>query len=211
MVPLMTGRMLHLKGRFVGEPGATVCYQMCRLSDRQLAQMAEVEAQQQIVSQLRVTKQYATYWLGLLAYEQRNYPSARDYLATRTLEAASAGPWTAGAKYNLGRVYELEKQYAKAITQYRGNSAAVDGQGNRLRARWLESLAKPADLEKAPREGKSKDEKAEIPDLPGLPDMPALPDAGAGKKPAVGAKDSPPKPAAPASPKQEKSPPPAKK
>jgi hypothetical protein len=172
-VPLMTGRMLHLRGRFVGEQGATVCYQMCRLSDRQLAQLNEVESQQPLVAQLRLTKQFATYWLGLLAYEQRNYPSARDYLATRTLEATAAGPWTAGAKYNLGRVYEMEKLYAKAISQYRGNSAAVDGAGNRLRARWLESLVKPADLEKTAGTPKPKDEKAETPDLPGLPDMPA--------------------------------------
>lgn len=174
--PLRMGRLLHLRGRFLGQPSATSCYQMARLSDRQLAELNSAETSQQ-VEILRLAKQYATYWLGVLAYEQRNYPSARDYLLARTLEAVPRSPWTAGAKYNLGRVYEAEKQYAKAIQQYRGNTEAVDSFGNRLRARWLETLVKPADLAKSAAAGeKSKDQASDLPDLPGLPDMPAKPE-----------------------------------
>lgn len=181
--PLKAGRALHLRGQFLGQPSATGYYQAARLSDRQLAELAEVQGAEQ-ATVFRLAKQYATYWLGLIAFEQRNYASARDYLLTRTLEAASHGPWTAGAKYNLGRVYEAEKQYAKAIQQYRGNTEAVDSFGNRLRARWLESLAKPSDLEKTPASGsgKSKDSASETPDLPGLPDLPAMPAAPDAKK-----------------------------
>lgn len=181
--PLKAGRALHLRGQFLGQPSATGYYQAARLSDRQLAELAEAQGTEQAVV-FRLAKQYATYWLGLVAFEQRNYASARDYLLTRTLEAAGRGPWTAGAKYNLGRVYEAEKQYAKAIQQYRGNTEAVDSFGNRLRARWLESLAKPSDLEKTPASGtgKSKDSASETPDLPGLPDLPAMPAAPDAKK-----------------------------
>jgi len=186
--PLRMGRLLHLRGRFLGQPSATWCYQLARMSDRQLAELNSPETAQQ-VEVLRMAKQFATYWLGVLAYEQRNYPSARDYLLARTLEAYPRSPWTAGAKYNLGRVYEAEKQYAKAIQQYRGNSEALDEFGNRLRARWLEQLVKPADLQKLDAEaGKSKDSSRDVPDLPalpGLPDMPAKPEKPAETKPAA--------------------------
>lgn len=174
--PLRMGRLLHLRGKFVGQPSATRCYQLARLSDRQLTELNSPETAQQ-VEVLRMAKQFATYWLGVLAYEQRNYPSARDYLLARTLEAYPRGPWTAGAKYNLGRVYEAEKQYAKAIQQYRGNSEAIDEFGNRLRARWLEKLVKPADLGKSEADtGKSKDQSGNLPDLPALPGLPDMPE-----------------------------------
>ncbi len=180
--PLRIGRLLHLRGRFLGQPSATSCYQMARLSDRQLAEFSSAESSQQ-VEILRLAKHYATYWLGLLAYEERNYPSARDYLLARTLEAAPRSPWIPGAKYNLGRVYEAEKQYAKAIQQYRGNTEAIDAYGNRLRARWLETLVKPADLAKTAADGeKPKDQTGDTPDLPGLPDMPVKPEKPAEKK-----------------------------
>jgi hypothetical protein len=181
--PLRMGRLMHLRGHFLGQPSATSAYQMARLSDRQLADLNNLESSQQVAT-LRLAKQYATYWLGLLAYEQRNYASARDYLLARTLEVAPRSPWTPGAKYNLGRVYEAEKEYAKAIQQYRGNTDAIDAYGNRLRARWLETLAKPADLAKPPAagSGKSKDQMGETPDLPGLPDLPGPSDGVMPKK-----------------------------
>lgn len=186
LYPLRVGRMLHLKGRLVGSPSATACYQMVRLSDRQLAELGEADSTQYTAA-LRRAKQHATYWLGLVAFEQRNYASARDYLATRTLEASPQGPWTPGARYNLGRVYEAEKQYAKAIRQYRSNTEAVDYAGNRLRARWLEALAKPADLKElaSPEAPRGKDAASETPELPGLPDdvMPAEKPKVPAKKP----------------------------
>jgi tetratricopeptide (TPR) repeat protein len=156
---------------------------MARLSDRQLAELSSGEASDQ-VEVLRLAKQCATYWLGLLAYEQRNYPSARDYLLARTVEAVPRSPWLPGARYNLGRVYEEEKQYAKAIQQYRNNTEAIDAYGNRIRARWLETLVKPADLAKTvPADGeKPKDQASETPDLPGLPDMLVKPEKPAEKK-----------------------------
>jgi len=170
--PLRVGRLLHLKGQFLGAPSATSCYQMVRLPDSQLAELGG--ADNSLVANLRRAKQHATYWLGLLALEQQNYRSARDYLAARTLEATPRSSWFPGAKYNLGRVCEAEKQYAKAILQYRGNTEAIDYLGNWLRAQWLQALAKPADLKElsAPEPGRPKDAASETPDLPGLPGLP---------------------------------------
>jgi len=61
-----------------------------------------------------------------------------DYFAQRTLEASPAGPWTAGAKYNLGRTYEASGQIDAAIAQYRSDDKVPADRGSLLRAKWLE-------------------------------------------------------------------------
>lgn len=85
-------------------------------------------------------KQHASYWLGLTAFSQPNYPSAIDYFAERTLGASPDGPWTHGAYYNLGRAYEATRQYDDAIEQYIVDSSAPGHMGSFLRARWLREL-----------------------------------------------------------------------
>ena len=47
-------------------------------------------------------KHDASYWLGLIAFEQGNYPSAIDYFTKRTLDAVPDSPWTPAATYNVG-------------------------------------------------------------------------------------------------------------
>jgi len=85
-------------------------------------------------------KQHASYWLGLTAFGQPNYPSAIDYFAERTLGASPNGPWTHGANYNLGRAYEATGQYDDAIEQYIVDTSAPGHVGSFLRARWLREL-----------------------------------------------------------------------
>jgi len=85
-------------------------------------------------------KQHASYWLGLTAFSQPNYPSAIDYFAERTLAASPDGPWTHGANYNLGRAYEAAGQYDDAVEQYLVDSSAPGHMGSLLRARWLREL-----------------------------------------------------------------------
>ena len=36
-----------------------------------------------MIELLKVAKQDASYWLGLVAFEHRNFPAAADYLKTR--------------------------------------------------------------------------------------------------------------------------------
>lgn len=135
---LWKGRILHLKGNLDGEPNATMYYQLARPSDREL-EAAEID--QALRTMYVMAKQNASYWLGLVAYEQKNYRSAVDYLSHRTLDASENGPWTHGAHYNLGRVYEADRQYEKALAEYTVKTPSPDRRGNQLRARWLQSLA----------------------------------------------------------------------
>ena len=129
------------------------------------------------MSLLQLAKQSASYWLGLIAFDQGNYVSAEDYLKTRTLDVWPKGVWAPAAKYNLARVYEATRKYPQAIGLYRENSTSVEYLGNLLRAKWLASLTK-TDVPPAskPQTGKPKPEKGEIPMLPLLPDLPGLPD-----------------------------------
>jgi hypothetical protein len=93
-------------------------------------------------------KQDASYWLGLLVFQEQAYPAAIDFFATRTLAASPGGPWTSGAHYNLGRTYEATGDIEKAIAQYEADTASPQSIGNRLRARWLKekgAQAKPTE------------------------------------------------------------------
>ncbi len=91
--------------------------------------------QQQI---LLKAKQDASYWLGLIAFEKKDYPVAIDYFARRTLELSPDGPWTDGARYNLARSYEALAQFSPAIELYQADSSPQK-HGNRLRARRLKA------------------------------------------------------------------------
>ena len=72
-----------------------------------------------------------------MAFERGDYVTALDYFEKRTLEASPDGPWTAGARYNLGRAYEALGRRNEAIAAYRGDDSA-QRHGSELRARWLE-------------------------------------------------------------------------
>lgn len=160
--PLWKGRLLHFKGRFVGEEGATQYYQAARPPNRQLDSFADLfysamkaaqpdaddaalreAARQRAAMEKPVfvrAKQDASYWLGLLAYEQGEFTSAIDYLAVRTLEASPDGPWTHGARYNLARVYEASGDLDRAVSQLASDPLSPSRHGNLLRARWLNEL-----------------------------------------------------------------------
>jgi tetratricopeptide (TPR) repeat protein len=86
-------------------------------------------------------KHDASYWLGLIAAEQGNFPSAIDYFSKRTLEAAADSPWTPGIHYNLGRAYEALGQPERAVEEYLSVLRSPMRDGNLVRARWLKELA----------------------------------------------------------------------
>ena len=177
---LRFGRVAHLRGNFNAvdtKPGATDYYMMARPSRRDLNAIKEMDPNGQMMAVFELAKHNASYWLGLIAFEQDNFPSAEDYFKTRTLADSPQGQWTPGATYNLGRVYEAQGDYARAIRQYRASRSWPEHVGSELRGRWLQSLtgAKPAAAEqptKAPSEGP----KIDMPTLPGLPELPGLPD-----------------------------------
>jgi len=61
---------------------------------------------------------------------------AANWLEKRTLEATPAGPWTAGARYNLARTYEAQGKLAEAIELLKSDNSS-QRYGNLLRARQL--------------------------------------------------------------------------
>jgi hypothetical protein len=140
--PLYRGRVLQLKGRFTGDDGAIHFYQLARPSTEAIttSYMAEVEK----VVQLRA-KQDASYWLGLIAYQRQSYPAAIDYFTKRTLLFAPDGPWTVGARYNLGRTFEAAGERERAILQYNSNANSPGYLGDLLRAKWLAEKAARAE------------------------------------------------------------------
>ena len=98
-------------------------------------------------ARLRFFKRYASYWLGLIAFEEGRYDVAVDYLKTRTLEANPGGTFEDGARYCLARAYEAQglrdndaALIQQAIEIYESDKSP-QAAGNKLRAKWLrESL-----------------------------------------------------------------------
>ncbi len=165
-VPLRRGRLLHLKGKLVGEDSASGWYQQARPAnedlreelrkivtqeekriaqlpeDRRAAEIAQIEAMINLQVQLaQRTKLDATYWLALVAYERERFASARHYLEERVLPVDADRAWTAAARYNLGRVLERLEEVPAAIEIYRSDAPDSVRPAMRLRAQWLQRAA----------------------------------------------------------------------
>lgn len=178
---LWKGRLLHLKGVFSDEHDAAHYYQLARPSNRELDD-ASVPPQVKVIFQQ--AKHDASYWLGLIAQHQANYRAAIDYLANRTLLVQENGPWTRGIRYNLGRIYEAQHEYAKAIESYRLLSTSPDAHGNLLRAHWLQTLASDRGSQPTTAEGPTEPAAKPASTLPALPTLPTLPEEPAAEAPA---------------------------
>ncbi len=113
------GRLYHLKGRFTGSPNSVEYYQIARLPDKVLANPEMDDQTRSVYFQAKIL---ASYWLGLIAAHQNNYPSAglprRAPSSTRP-----QGPWVHGAVYNLGRVLEAAGDPRRAVQVYETDDA----------------------------------------------------------------------------------------
>jgi hypothetical protein len=169
---LANGRRLHIAGKWSSDPpekGAKAYYLECRVPDAEIARprfdaslreildlpagplpdnpefLRQLESVQS--ARLRFFKRHASYWLGLIAFEQQKFPVAVDYLQTRTLEANPGGAQEDGARYCLARVFEAQglrdkdpQQLERAIELYESDDSP-QATGNKIRAKWLkESL-----------------------------------------------------------------------
>jgi len=169
-VPLRRGRLLHLKGKLVGEDSASSWYQQARPAnedmreelrkiaaqeEKRIAQMPEehraaevkqIEALINLQVQLaQRAKLDATYWLALLAYEREKFASARHYLEERVLPVDADRTWTAAARYNLGRVLERLGNVPAAIEVYRSDAPDLVRPAMLLRAQWLQRATSRGD------------------------------------------------------------------
>ncbi len=152
--PLTVGRMYQFKHAYDGEQGAKHFYMESRPGDGQMSdwvnelvadfrqpnQKPPVERYAQAM--LR-RKQDATYWLGLISFDEKQFATAEEYFKTLTLEIWPHGPWTDGARYNLARTYEASGKTGEALSLYDSDDSP-QRHGNRLRARWLRESKKSA-------------------------------------------------------------------
>ena len=105
--PLCRGRVLYLKGKFIGDDGATRYYQIGPALERR-ARGSRPPIRCEKASCSSWGKQDASYWFGLIAYRARA-TIARPSTTSPSEPAPMAypdGPWTDGARYNLARTYE---------------------------------------------------------------------------------------------------------
>jgi tetratricopeptide (TPR) repeat protein len=131
--PLYGGRVRQFKGDFDGERGAKWLYLESRPAQAQVDAIPLAPERKKVLTEV---KQAASFWLGLIAFDQKDYPVAVDYFRERVLIASPDGPWTAGARYNLGRTYEAMGETEKAVAQYQLDKSP-QSTGNKLRARRL--------------------------------------------------------------------------
>ncbi|MEX2092010.1 MAG: hypothetical protein WD971_05000, partial [Pirellulales bacterium] len=110
-----------------------------RPADRVLKALGS-EPKQKIYS---AAKDAASYWVGLLLFDEGQLASAEDWLSDPRLVGAAGGKWAEGTRYNLARTYEAQGKNAEAIKLYEADTSP-QRDGNRLRARWLKNKPQPA-------------------------------------------------------------------
>lgn len=148
---LRQARLLHFRGNYSGEDGAKAYYMESRRSEQEIEDAAvamQLDARQ--IQAISDVKQDASYWLGLVTFEEGDYKAAIDHLQKRTLEAWPDGPWSSGARYNLARAYEATGNVDDAIKIYQAKGSPQE-HGNQLRAEWLKDgkLKPPVDDQRA--------------------------------------------------------------
>ena len=159
--PLVRGRQLHFRGRFEGDDdnkGAKQLYMESRLPNAKIEQIATSREMQKelgilgnepeqeyifrnkiitVTMMVEQSKFNASYWLGLAQYDTDRLDAAKEWFDGRTLKAAPDGPWTFGARYNLGRTYEAQGKIEDARALHLQESDSPQQHGNLLRARLL--------------------------------------------------------------------------
>jgi tetratricopeptide (TPR) repeat protein len=118
-----------------------------RPPDRQIAQ-SNIESERRIHA---TAKENASYWVGLLSYDQGKFASAENWFAHPQLSGGVDSPWADGTRYNLARTYEAEGKLDEAIALYEADDSP-QRHGNRLRAKRLrmesakpQAIRQPAD------------------------------------------------------------------
>jgi hypothetical protein len=109
-------------------------YMKVRPTDAEIAKSAVEEQRIRKAAKLN-----ATYWQGLLFYDDGRYEVATHWLGRNEL-TAEGSPWASGARYNLARTLEAQGKTEEAAKMLEGDSSPQQ-HGNRLRAKWLRERA----------------------------------------------------------------------
>ncbi len=151
--PLWAGRLLQFAGKWDGDSGSKHYFIIARPGDDQMEEIVKELAENYVETEHKPPpiaeyqravlrrKQDATYWLGLISFEEKAWSPAEDYFRKLTLDVWANGPWTNGARYNLARTYEAAGRTADAIRAYEEDDSP-QRHGNRLRAQWLKEKMK---------------------------------------------------------------------
>ena len=91
------------------------------------------------LAQFAAMRNYATYWLGLVNYEQGNFPVAAQFLET-IIKAGAKDKFYPGALFNLARTCQAGGQTQRALELYEKPGISMPT-GCRLRAQWLREQA----------------------------------------------------------------------
>lgn len=117
--PLWRPRIRHITGNYAAASAAqaplTRLYQDARPSD---AELVGLRSSAELWAYAYRIKQTATYWLGLVSYDLKNYDTAVHYFELVLKDEANGG-WITGARYNLGRTLEAAGKPSEAIEAYR--------------------------------------------------------------------------------------------
>jgi hypothetical protein len=143
---LWQARTRHFQGRRkpATEPGgeplddhqeAVRLYMSVRKADRKIADSASSD-ERRVES---ATKRNATYWLGLLRFDDEHFGVAADWFRKPEINADKS-PSSAGAHYNLARSLEAQQQFQEAA-EILEKSDSPQKHGDLVRARELRSQA----------------------------------------------------------------------
>jgi tetratricopeptide (TPR) repeat protein len=144
--PLWTGRQRHFQGRYDrpadvmqainaddAAESAKSLYLDARVMTIQGARNMEEEKQvQEVLTKIHAM---ATYWLGLVNYEQGAFAVAEKFF-DEVVKGGTEAPFHAGALYNLGRAHEAAGQKEQAVKYYETPGVSMPN-GCKLRAKWL--------------------------------------------------------------------------
>jgi hypothetical protein len=121
-----------------GEAARLYTSKSVRPSDREIAREASEEKRRID----HAAKLNATYWVGMLSFDDGRFGVAEDWLGQDELRAPGS-PWMAGANYNLARTYEAQGNPAEAVELLEADTSA-QRHGNKLRARRLKAIVHEA-------------------------------------------------------------------
>jgi hypothetical protein len=105
-----------------------------RPPDRTISDLPSVQ-KQKIYNEAKAN---ASYWVGLLLFDEGKFAAAENWLHNPQLAAAADQSWASGTRYNLARTYEAEGKTDDAVALYEKDDSP-QSHGNRLRAKWLKS------------------------------------------------------------------------
>jgi hypothetical protein len=146
---LWKARVLHFQGRHAeAEKGsldeatddhrdAAALYtsKQVRPTDRQIERTGSSE-KRRVDSTAKLD---ATYWIGLMSYDDGKFDVAADWLGRPELTADDS-LWASGARYNLARAQEARSNFADAAKLLEEDKSPQQ-HGNRIRARRLKAQA----------------------------------------------------------------------